>query len=64
MNIIFFEQFADPVQHVTLASSNLEKSIAYWKDVLQMKVYEQNESSVLLGYGDQQAKLKLEAIGT
>jgi len=54
----------DPVQKVTLASSNLQKSIAYWKDILQMKVYEQKDRSVLLGYGDNQAKLELEDIGT
>ncbi|KAF7989990.1 hypothetical protein HCN44_008664 [Aphidius gifuensis] len=54
----------DPVEKVTLSSSNLDKSIAYWKDLLAMKVYDQNDSKVVLGYGDNQTKLELKLIGT
>ncbi|XP_015589815.1 glyoxalase domain-containing protein 4 [Cephus cinctus] len=54
----------DPVQKVTLASSNLQRSIAYWRDILGLKVYIEEENSVLLGYGDDQVKLELEDIGT
>ncbi|XP_012280805.1 glyoxalase domain-containing protein 4 [Orussus abietinus] len=54
----------DPVEKITLSSSNLQRSIAYWKDTLGMKVYSEQNKSVLLGYGDNQVKLELEDIGT
>lgn len=54
----------DPVEKVTLSSSNLQRSIAYWKDILDLKVFEQTEKSVLLGYDNNQAKLEFEDIGT
>ncbi|XP_063809840.1 glyoxalase domain-containing protein 4 [Pseudophryne corroboree] len=55
----------DPVQKVTLAVSNLQKSIAYWCDLLGMKIYHKDESkkSVVLGYADNQCKLELKDIG-
>ncbi|XP_063973651.1 glyoxalase domain-containing protein 4 [Diachasmimorpha longicaudata] len=54
----------DPVEKVTLSSSSLEKSISYWKDILNLKVYDQKDKTVLLGFGDDQAKLELKDIGT
>ncbi|XP_015114094.1 glyoxalase domain-containing protein 4 [Diachasma alloeum] len=54
----------DPVEKVTLSSSNLEKSISYWRDILNLKVYDQKDKTVLLGFGDDQAKLELKDIGT
>lgn len=54
----------DPVEKVTLSSSSLEKSISYWKDILNLKVYDQKDKAVLLGFGDGQAKLELKDIGT
>lgn len=53
----------DPVVKVSLASSNLEKSIAYWNGLLSLKIYEKLSKSVLLGFGDSQAKLELVDIG-
>ncbi|XP_069767565.1 glyoxalase domain-containing protein 4 isoform X2 [Narcine bancroftii] len=55
----------DPVQKVTLAVSDLQRSIKYWCDVLGMKVYKKNDSEkqVLLGYADEQCKLELQDIG-
>ncbi|XP_076281544.1 glyoxalase domain-containing protein 4 [Lasioglossum baleicum] len=54
----------DPVEKVTLSSSNLQKTTTYWKDILELKVFNQAEKSVLLGYGDDQAKLEFQDIGT
>lgn len=54
----------DPVEKVTLSSSNLQKTIAYWKDILELNVFNQTDKSVLLGYGDDQAKLEFQDIGT
>ncbi|XP_076752342.1 glyoxalase domain-containing protein 4 [Xylocopa sonorina] len=54
----------DPVEKVTLSSSNLQKTMAYWKDTLELKVFNQTEKSVLLGYSNEQAKIEFEDIGT
>nr|CAG4641023.1 EOG090X09EK [Eulimnadia texana] len=54
----------DPVKKVILASSSLEKSIDYWNGILGLKIYSQTDNSVVLGYGDEQAKLELKDIGT
>lgn len=54
----------DPVEKLTLSSSNLEKTIAYWKDILDLKVFDQTENSVLLGYSEDQAKIEFKDIGT
>lgn len=47
---------------VTLSCSNLKKSITFWKDILNMKIYEEEEKRVTLMYGDDQAKLELKEI--
>ncbi|XP_046832505.1 glyoxalase domain-containing protein 4 isoform X1 [Vespa crabro] len=54
----------DPVQKVTLSSSNLKSTIAYWKDILDMKVIEQEDNRVLMCYDKDQAKLEFVDIGT
>ncbi|KAL4714522.1 hypothetical protein ACJJTC_006568 [Scirpophaga incertulas] len=53
----------DPVVKVSLACSNLAKSIEYWNGLLTLKVFEKTTKSVLLGFGDDQAKLELVEIG-
>ncbi|XP_066995904.1 glyoxalase domain-containing protein 4 [Anabrus simplex] len=53
----------DPVKKVTLASSNLANTIEYWNGILQLKIYEQTDTSVLLGFADNQAKLEFRDIG-
>ncbi|XP_067864530.1 glyoxalase domain-containing protein 4 isoform X2 [Heptranchias perlo] len=55
----------DPVQKVTLAVSDLQRSINYWSNLLGMKVYEKNDAmkQALLGYADDQCKLELQDIG-
>lgn len=54
---------SDPVEKVTLSSSNLQKTIAYWKDILELKIFKQTDKSVLLGYSEDQAKVEFEDIG-
>lgn len=61
--LIILYNLSDPVEKVTLSSSNLQRTITYWKDVLSLKVYQQDDSKVLLGFGDNQAKLEFEDIG-
>ncbi|KAJ6657308.1 hypothetical protein lerEdw1_002675 [Lerista edwardsae] len=55
----------DPVLKVTLAVSNLQRSVNYWSKLLGMKVYDKDEDKhkVLLGYADNQCKLELQDIG-
>lgn len=55
---------ADPVEKVTLSSSNLERTIAYWKDILGLQIFDRNDKSVLMGYSNDQTKLEFEDIGT
>lgn len=55
---------SDPVEKVTLSSSNLERTIAYWKDILGLKIFDRKDKSVLMGYSEDQAKLEFEDIGT
>ncbi|XP_023243861.1 glyoxalase domain-containing protein 4-like [Centruroides sculpturatus] len=52
----------DPVEKVILTSSNLKKSLAFWNELLGMKVYEQNDHMALLGFADNQCKLELISI--
>ncbi|XP_064613163.1 LOW QUALITY PROTEIN: glyoxalase domain-containing protein 4-like [Liolophura sinensis] len=53
----------DPVKKVTLASSDLKKSVDYWSRLAGMTVYTQTEKTALLGYGDDQCSLELYDIG-
>ncbi|XP_069471273.1 glyoxalase domain-containing protein 4 [Ambystoma mexicanum] len=57
---------SDPVQKVTLAVSDLPKSLNYWSNLLGMKIYNHDEEKkrALLGYADNQCKLELQDIGT
>lgn len=55
--------YIDPVQKVTLASSNKNESLKYWSDLLGFKVYDVSDSQALLGYAEEQAKLQLKFIG-
>lgn len=51
------------MEKVTLSSSNLQRSIDYWKGILKLKIYKKNEKSVTLGFDEDQAKLEFEDIG-
>lgn len=53
---LLFYYPTDPVLKVTLAVSDLQKSLNYWSNLLGMKIYEKNEEKqrALLGYADNQ----------
>ncbi|TSQ46644.1 Glyoxalase domain-containing protein 4 [Bagarius yarrelli] len=55
----------DPVQKITLAVSDLQRSVYYWSSLLGMKVMEKMEGkkSVLMGFSESQCKLELQDIG-
>uniref|UniRef100_A0A671PU24 Glyoxalase domain-containing protein 4-like n=1 Tax=Sinocyclocheilus anshuiensis TaxID=1608454 RepID=A0A671PU24_9TELE len=55
----------DPVQKVSLAVSDLQRSVHYWSALLGMKVIEKNEDKkiALMGFSDNQCKLELQDIG-
>ncbi|XP_078491926.1 glyoxalase domain-containing protein 4-like [Ciona intestinalis] len=53
----------DPVQKVTLASSNLSRSIDYWTKIAGMTVFEQSDKEATLGFCKEQAKVGLHDIG-
>ncbi|KAJ8982121.1 hypothetical protein NQ317_002847 [Molorchus minor] len=55
-------QDGDPVQKVTLASSNLEKSIKYWNGILGLKIFNQTDKTVELGFNENETKLELKDI--
>lgn len=54
---------SDPVLKVALASSNLKKSLNYWVDLLGQQIFDQSNSTALLGFDKNQAKLELKDIG-
>jgi catechol 2,3-dioxygenase-like lactoylglutathione lyase family enzyme len=49
----------DKLSKVSLASSNLERSVAFWSNFLGMEVLEKTEARVVLSYGPDQASLEL-----
>ncbi|XP_052261188.1 glyoxalase domain-containing protein 4-like isoform X2 [Dreissena polymorpha] len=49
----------DPIQKVTLACSNMGKSVDYWTNLCGMKKYSFEEKKAVLGYADNQCKLEL-----
>ncbi|BFZ18556.1 hypothetical protein BsWGS_21595 [Bradybaena similaris] len=53
----------DPVKQISLASSDLRKSVDYWSRLCGMKIFSQGEKSALLGYHQDQCKLELVDIG-
>lgn len=53
----------DPVEKVTLASSNLANSVKYWNTILGLTIFDQSKDTVLLGFKENEAKLELKDIG-
>lgn len=49
----------DPVEKVTLSSSNLLKSINYWNGILGLTIFDRTENSVVLGFKENETKLEL-----
>ncbi|KAF2886214.1 hypothetical protein ILUMI_19958 [Ignelater luminosus] len=52
----------DPVEKVTLACSDLKKSTRYWNEILGLKIFEQTEKSVTVGFQENEAKLELQQL--
>lgn len=52
------------MEKITLSSSNLQRTIAYWKDILDLTVLNRTDKTVLLGYSEDQAKIEFQDIGT
>lgn len=52
----------DPVQKVTLASSDIKKSLQYWNEILGLKLFKKTDKSITVGFKDNEAKLELEEI--
>jgi hypothetical protein len=46
----------EKLSKVSLASSNLERSVAFWSNFLGMDVLERTEARVVLSYGPDQVK--------
>ncbi|KAH8392953.1 hypothetical protein KR200_001331 [Drosophila serrata] len=53
---------SDPVQSVELNVSNLQSSRKYWHELLQMQVLDENNQSLRLSYGGNQASLQITEI--
>lgn len=54
---------SDPVVGVALNSTNLQKSIEFWSDVLNMNVISKSDSSAVLSYNEKSVQLELKKIG-
>ncbi|XP_075220842.1 glyoxalase domain-containing protein 4 [Lycorma delicatula] len=52
----------DPVEKVSLASTNLNKTIDFWNTTLGMIIYKHDDKSIVMGYGDDQVKLEYKHI--
>jgi len=53
----------DPVKKVSLACSNLQRSIEFWSTKCGLKLYSQSDASAILGCSDDQCKVELLDIG-
>lgn len=54
--------YSDPVEKVTLACSDLKKSIHYWNEIVGLKIFEETDKSVVVGFQENEAKLELQQI--
>lgn len=48
---------------VSLASSNIQQSLAYWNGLLGLNVFEKKNKSAVFGFAPEQTKLELVDIG-
>lgn len=54
---------SDPIVGVALNSTNLEKSIQFWGNVLNMNLMSKSSTSAVLSYKKESVKLELKKIG-
>ncbi|KAK4875996.1 hypothetical protein RN001_012418 [Aquatica leii] len=52
----------DPVEKVTLACSDLKKSLEYWNGVLGLNIFDESDKSAVLGFKSNETKLELREI--
>lgn len=52
----------DPVKKVTLASSNLEKTISYWNGLLGLKIMNKEKDSAVFAFNESQCNLEFRDI--
>lgn len=57
------ETNGDPVKGVVINTNDLEKSKAYWIDVLKMKLIKETDEQITLSYGEQQASVIFKKTG-
>ncbi|XP_045172363.2 glyoxalase domain-containing protein 4-like [Mercenaria mercenaria] len=62
-HIVNEQTTGDPVKKVTLASSDLQKSVDFWSGLFGMKIFSKDIKKAVLGYSDDQCKLELCDIG-
>lgn len=49
---------AGPVAGITLASTNIQKTVEFWNKILGLTIFEQSESMAILGFDKSQAFIK------
>ncbi|CAH0555762.1 unnamed protein product [Brassicogethes aeneus] len=52
----------DPLEKVTLSSSNLLKSLNYWNSLLGLTIFNRSDNKAELGFNENEAKLELQQI--
>lgn len=57
------ETKGDPVKGVAINTNDLEKTKAFWIDVLKMKLIKETNDEITLSYGEQQASLIFKKTG-
>lgn len=57
------QEDGDPVQNVIINSKDLQKTQAYWTDLLKMQLVQQSEKEISLTYGAKQAQLVFRQTG-
>lgn len=53
-----YHESTDPVLYVSLSTPDLQRCKQFYTEVLGMKVYRQDENSILVGYASNQSKLE------
>lgn len=57
------QEDGDPVQNVIINSKDLQKTQAFWTDLLKMQLVQQSEKEISLTYGAKQAQLVFRKTG-
>lgn len=60
---IYISLAVDPVKKVALNCTNIEKTLHYWHDLLEMNVITKSDQEILLVYGANSAQLEFNKLG-